>query len=56
MFMEILEWLDIKAISSIPITSYYLIDDKLVIGTSTLKDKTFGVKKISGPVKCGLFG
>jgi len=52
--MENLEWLDIKTTSSIPKTSYYLIDEKLVIGTSTLKNKTFGITKISGHVKCGL--
>jgi hypothetical protein len=39
--MENLEWLDIKTTSGIPITSYYLIYDKLVIGMSTLKNKTF---------------
>ena len=27
-FMEDLEWFDIKTTSSIPITSYYFIDDK----------------------------
>ena len=53
-FIENLEWLDIKTTFGISITSYYLIDDKLVIGTSTLRDKTFGVKKKSGHVKCEL--
>ena len=42
-FMENLKKLNIKTTSSIPITSYYLIDDKLVLDTSTLKDKTFGI-------------
>ncbi len=44
--MENLEWLDIKTSSNIPITSYYLIDDKFVIGMGTLKNKTFGIQKI----------
>ena len=40
--MKILEWLDIKTTYGIPITSQYLIDDKLVVNMSTLKNKTFG--------------
>jgi len=55
-FMEDLEWSDLKTTSDIAINSFYLIDDKLVLGTSTLKDKTFGITENSGPVKCGLSG
>ncbi len=55
-FSENLECLDIKTTFGIRITSYYSIDDKLVLGTSTLKDKTFGITWNSGHVKCGLSG
>ena len=52
--MENLEWLDIKTTSGIPITSYYLIDDKIVISMSTLKNKIFGNTENSRRVKSGL--
>ncbi len=55
-FMDNLEWSYIKTTSDIAITSFYLIDDKLVLGTSTLKDKIFGITKKTGPIKCGLSG
>ena len=55
-FRDNLQWLDIKTSSAYHyITSYYLIDDKLVIGMSnTLKSKTFGITENSGRVKYGL--
>jgi len=46
-FIENLEWLHVKTTSGIPIASYYLIDDKLVIGMSTLKNKSFGITENS---------
>jgi hypothetical protein len=55
-FMGNLKWLGIKTASYIPITSFYFIDDKLVLGTSTLTSKSFGMTKNSGHVKCGLSG
>jgi hypothetical protein len=54
--IEILEWLDIKTTYDIPITSFFLLTIKLVLGTSTLKDKTFGITENYGDVKCGLSG
>ena len=45
---------DIKTTSDIPITSFFFLTINLVIGTSTLKDKTFGITENSGHVKCGL--
>ena len=55
-FMDNLEWSYLKTTFDIAITSFYLIDDKFVLGTSTLKDKIFGIMLNSGPVKCGLSG
>ena len=50
-----LEWLDIKTISDIPITSFFLTI-KLVLGTSTLTGKTFGMTENYGHVKCVFSG
>ncbi len=55
-FMYNLEWSNLKTTSDVAITSFFLLTIKLVLGTSTLKDKTFGITKNTGPVKCGLFG
>ena len=54
--MDNLEWSNLKTKSDIPLTSFLLLTIKLVFGTSTLKDKTFGVKENSGHVKCGFSG
>ena len=54
-FMENLKWLDIKTTSDIPITIFFLIDEKLVLGTNTFTGKTFGMIENSGHVKCGLY-
>ena len=53
-FMENLEWLDIKTTCDIPITSYYLIDDKIGYWYEYIEKKTFGITENYGRVKCGL--
>ena len=55
-FMENLEWLHIKTTHDIPITSYYLIDDKICYWYDYIEKNTFGIIGNSGRVKCGLSG
>ena len=52
--MDNLEWFYLKTTFDIAISSFFLLTIKLVLGTSTLKYKTFGVAETSGHVKCGL--
>ncbi len=52
--MDNLEWSYLKTTSDIAITSFFKLTIKLVLGTSTLKDKTFGIAENFGPVKFGL--
>jgi len=55
-FIDNLERFNLKTTSDIPLTFFFFLTIKLVLGTSTLKDKTFGVTENSGHIKCGLFG
>jgi len=55
-FMDNLEWSDIKTTSDIPITSYYLIGDKIGYRYEYIEQQNiWNYTEIFGRVKCGLF-